>query len=599
MMSLQASLDYNDAIASWYIDRGVDWYQNSQLEKSAQFYQIAANILSRQNRTLTSPRLEKELIQLAGAARDVDIPNIDCIGKPAATEVCLHVMSEFLPAGGISVMVTRWLKLDRKRTHYLAVIDETLSIPDDVRDAIHNSGGSIFVPPLNLTILQRALWLRTIAQRVANYVILHINPTDILYVIAFGVKGGPRTLLVNYTAHSFWVGGSIADLTLNIRGSDDEIKWAAEYRRLHRFATLPIAILSDDAQNAPHLSKAEAKARLGIPTHATCLLTVGASFKYSPANNMNFLQAIEGVLTEVQDAFLLVVGFHGDKDWKHASDRVGGRIKTYGAVEHSKLSIFHQASDVYVEGFPFGTTTALLEAGSKGIPIMPAPKPCPPPYSSDGIALDHILCASEDEFRYKRELISLILNPDSREALGERLQQSIKAHHTGKNWQRYLDDALELARTTHHSPSNLPTPLRTPVDIHEYWSSYINNISYRYDHCFEMAMLNALSIGFIPKIESTMIDILRVKQETVSPPLIPIWTNIFFFNFIAVHIRPTLAINLFRGMYFCARPDLGWRLISRIRQMLTGSAPKAGMYAEYRQMARCVNKYSGAGHAER
>ena len=103
------------------------------------------------------------------------------------------------------------------------------------------------------------------------------------------------------------------------------------------------------------------------------ILTVGPSFKYLPIDGLDFLEIWEEIIKAVPEAVVLAVGFDGDQRWKDASVRVGNRIRTLGAMPHSQLLKVQDAADLYVEALPFGTTTSLLEAGLKGIPVGLAP----------------------------------------------------------------------------------------------------------------------------------------------------------------------------------------------------------------------------------
>ncbi|HEY8333387.1 MAG TPA: hypothetical protein VIQ05_06295 [Tardiphaga sp.] len=568
--NLQDSLDFLDAIANWHMQCGEDRYLGSDFLSAAKHYQIAANILARQNRCLSSPRLENGLRRLAGSIRPADMPVSDNVLHGQDRNVCLHVMSECLPAGGISAMVKRWMALDRDSVHCLAVLDDTNSIPDEIERLVQDSGGKLFVADRRFDVLERAAWIRSIAGLAAGFVVLHANPTDIVYTIAFGLNGGSPVLLVNYTAHLFWVGVSIADLVLNLRGSVAENDWAVTYRRIANFSTLPIPLIAE----VPNAGRSNCRTSLGVPEDAVCLLTIGASFKYISNGGADFLTTMEGILAANPNAFLLVAGFNGDANWEAASERVDGRIRMYGVVDHQKIAVLHRASDIYVEGFPFGTTTALLEAGLQGLPLMLPPKECPPPYASDGVGLD-TLSAADDLESYKMLLTALISSETQRARSGEAVQIAIAEHHTGAGWLKHLNFALEKVRNRQHTLSHFDSPERTPKQIHEHWSRLVARVNYDYDLACETSLLDALSIGLAPRIDSRLLTVLGQRKH----PIVPASVLSIFFN----RVSPTLPMGTFKFLYrillFCFRPNL----LRRLRERLSGKARTVGMYDEYRQ----------------
>ena len=99
------------------------------------------------------------------------------------------------------------------------------------------------------------------------------------------------------------------------------------------------------------------------------------------------------------------------------------RIRTLGAMPHSQLLKVQDAADLYVEAFPFGTTTSLLEAGLKGIPVGLAPAQSPPPYGTDGIALDDILQRPATVAEYQAAMKDLCRSADRRAALGIKVRK--------------------------------------------------------------------------------------------------------------------------------------------------------------------------------
>ncbi len=142
-------------------------------------------------------------------------------------------------------------------------------------------------------------------------------------------------------------------------------------------------------------------------------------------------------------------------------------------MSQSQLAGVYEAADIYVEGFPFGTTTALLEAGVKGIPVVLAPGQCPPPYASDGVALDGILERAQTLEEYKTSIIRLAKNTGERSLASTKIYKSVTKHHTGPGWNQYLVDAI-AALPQEHRVYCSGLPIRTPPAVHEYWSRFVS-----------------------------------------------------------------------------------------------------------------------------
>ena len=67
----------------------------------------------------------------------------------------------------------------------------------------------------------------------------------------------------------------------------------------------------------------------------------------------------------------------------HARFRVACEL--LGVLGREQVERIQSISDIYVEGFPFGTTTALLEACARGIPAVVAPVSAPRPMPQTGL----------------------------------------------------------------------------------------------------------------------------------------------------------------------------------------------------------------------
>ena len=113
--------------------------------------------------------------------------------------------------------------------------------------------------------------------------VLHVDVSDVISATAFGADGGPPVMLVNHSAHIFWIGVSFADLVLNCRGSALETHWTRRYRGAERCATFPIPlVLAESASEASEAERPRVRDELGIAPDAVVILTIGASFKFLP-----------------------------------------------------------------------------------------------------------------------------------------------------------------------------------------------------------------------------------------------------------------------------------------------------------------------------
>jgi hypothetical protein len=588
MSVMQTKLDYADEIAEWFLGLGEASSLQGDFEQGIKYTYVAATILQRQNRYLSSARAESNLRFVASNLAECRrLGLVKHVNKNDEREVCLHVMSEAVPAGGITAMVTRWMINDQSRIHSVALLEKQSPIPDGIIQAVTGSGGTIYIAKQGDSILQRAAWLRALAKEVANYTILHIGSSDVLCGAAFGANGGPPVLLVNYTAHTFWTGASIADSVINVRGSALEELWAAKYRGIPRYATVPIPLEKPrpfTSETAYLQLKHQAKRTLGLEEDSIVILTVGSFFKFLPTEGLDFVKACENILNQVPQAQLLAVGFKGDGDsrWTNASRRVGGRIKTLGVLSHSQLAEIHDATDIYIEGFPFGTTTSLLEAGIKRVSVVLAPAQCPPPYGTDGVALDDILERPGTVADFKTKVIDLCNSADERGIEADRICDAIMQHHTGPGWQQYLEDALR-ALPEEHCTYALVTPPRTPKVIHEYWATFMEKISFGYEETLEIAVSLALSGGLRPKLTSKVLQACRDFRSVRTLGSIPLPLLIFLCNFLLQMLPISSAHNTFRLFSFLCRPSLFTRMRSKLPPLFGGTEPARPMYGEYRK----------------
>jgi len=590
MNDFQEKLDYADAIADWFLELSESHSRQGHLDDALKCTDNAAWILSRQNRILSSERLESVLRFIAEHL--TSSPKRQSVGEQTTDQkpTCLHVMSEALPAGGMTALAIRWMKNDdSSRTHSAALLSQQSPVPDEFHQAVVETGGCVYVANRDYSLSQRASWLRSLSSASVSHIILHAAFTDVVvWGTAFGVPGGPPVLLVNHAANLFWGGGSIVDLVVNVRGSELEKQWTVKHRGIPRCATIPIPLVEPDSFVFPEAPKTEdkriAKDSLRIPSNAVVILTVGAHFKYLPIDGLDFVVMFESILRVCPDAYLLAVGFKADRRWKQASAQVESRIRTLGVMSQSQLDVVHAAADIYVEGFPFGTTTALLEAGLKGIPVVLSPAHCPAPYGTDGVALDNLLVRAQGPEEYKANVIRLLSDLSERASEGQKIRESIIKHHTGEGWREYLSEAFATL-PREHDVYSLMTPVQTPPAIHELWTRLTTQWSSGLEETFDNAVVRALGMGIRPHMTKSALQACRYYKSLGVHKGVPVGFSFALCNAVFRVMPIASAKAVFRLVSFLCRPSFAYRLWSQCIYCLGVRRDQRQWYDDYRNVA--------------
>jgi hypothetical protein len=134
-----------------------------------------------------------------------------------------------------------------------------------------------------------------------------------------------------------------------------------------------------------------------------------------------------------------------------------------GSVEDP--SPYWAAADVYLESFPFGSQTALLEAAVCGVPVVPAFDPIFPLLVAHDDAVADLLPNPRTEEEYLRRVDSLIQRPRDRAQLGAELRSRLISDHGGEGWMGRLAAVYETTSKTAHRPHRIPTTACEESDL--------------------------------------------------------------------------------------------------------------------------------------
>lgn len=480
---------FNRILFQWCLERSERAIESSRQEDAARWLLVAAKCADTFGcGELTSARLESLTLRLA--------LNLPCATTPSTTTNVtrwLHVMTEALPIGGHTALVRRWITNDTSGDiHHLVLTNmEALSIPE-LAKAIQSSGGTVTTLGNIPSYLERAQSLRQLAYAIADRIVLHIHMWDIVAPIAFGVAGGPPVIYLNHADHVFWVGSSVADQVANIRQSG--VAFCVSYRGITRNALLPIPLECDESSISSNIG-ARLRDALRIPNDATVFLTIGTEFKYQAVGELDFLASARKLLNADPTAYLIAVGPKPTTPgWLEATHALAPRLITVG--KQRDLHPYHAAADVYLEGFPFGSLTALLEAALANLPCVRAPRSAPPPFTSDGSALDGF--AQPDNLdAYIAEAVSLASSAESRSKIATTLRFSVRSYHCGDAWRTHLERFKQALPATHQLHPVFPKSL--PQEVDRYWGDFLLRCNPQ--NALEFMILLASSLDLRPSVD--------------------------------------------------------------------------------------------------
>jgi glycosyltransferase involved in cell wall biosynthesis len=413
----------------------------------------------------TSHRLESVMCSLGAGLSTPVGPG----SRSPSPERVLHVMTQAYGSGGHTRLARLWMSLDYGRRHSLALTDQgRIPVPGDLAAAVHSCGGAFHrVDRAGRDPLARAAALRQ-ATRDTDVVVLHIHPYDVVPAIALAARtAGPPVVLMNHSDCTFWLGTAIAEIVAHFRPG--AVNTSCERRGVARERAVVLPLPLEPPPKAPN--REEARRRLGVDPSAIVLLSVGAARKFHSPVGEDLLEALRPALLEDSRLHLVVVGPQPDSRWRDWSRRTGGRIRAVGV--QPDLTRFYRAADVFVDSYPIGSSTAMLEAGLAGLPVVRLRHfRSGALMHADEAALEGHVRLADDPSALRRLISGL---GDSREAsrnAGWATREAVAAVHLGEGWRPALK-ALYAHATSAQPPAG-PSPKdpesgRGEVDVEVAW----------------------------------------------------------------------------------------------------------------------------------
>lgn len=394
-----------------------------------------------------------------GALRDVRLDQaLDAVARAKLPAVArqprgagarrrvLHVLTEGHHVGGGHVpMALRWVNSDGESRHYVAFTRPGYESPE-LTAAIERRGGNALVLG-GRSLVERARALRMAAGAV-DVVVCHTYPDDPVPAVAFGGDyDGAAVVMVNLADHVFWLGVGNVAAVMNLREIGAESTISARGYPAANMMVVPTPLPGV----ARGLDREAAKHRLGIDPAQVVLVTLARGVKYAPAPwHPGFVEVIAPALRDLPQATLLAVGADPtDAAWSALQRELPGRVLVPGPQRDP--AVYLDAADVYLDSFPFGSVTSMLEAATRDVPVISSRA-----YSGLGRLissvgpLDDLVVACPDTAAYHAQLRRLATEPTRRAALGAKTGTAVRARHGDAAWKEHLGEVY--AQAEHAEP---------------------------------------------------------------------------------------------------------------------------------------------------
>lgn len=180
------------------------------------------------------------------------------------------------------------------------------------------------------------------------------------------------------------------------------------------------------------------------------ILTIARAEKFRPCPPYDFFATVSKILDLAPQTRLYVVGETLEGMLPLLSSQPHPNVHFVGSVENH--ADYRAVADLYLESFPFGSLTALLEAALSKLPVVPAYAPLHPLLVSTDDALNAGLRNPKSEEEYIERALSLLQDPELRRSEGEKLRRLVIADHVGDSWTRRLRDLYRETDRLRHDP---------------------------------------------------------------------------------------------------------------------------------------------------
>jgi len=419
-----------------YLKRAQGYFEQGEHAAAAMHAALASHIAVQNHcGVFWGPRLEKLLTDIGRA--------IPSEGPPAPRKKdyrrILQVSTQVAPVGGLTKMLCLWVGADKEREHTLVLTQHRGPVPDFVHTAFDNR-----VHHLNHSPGGHIEWAKRLRAMARDYdlVILHTHCEDVVPLIAFAEPGDHVPVLVlNHADHLFWFGPSVCHLAIDLR--DAALDLAVARRDIAPERNILMPTISEGVTRTR--SREEAKRELGLDPDTVLMVSVARQLKYKTMHGITYADIHAPVLEKYPNVSLLVVGAGDQDDWAPVKAKVGDRLRTTPQLPNPK--VYFEAADIYVDSYPFVSSTSMMEAagyGAPGVTIFTYPKETSI-FGINHVALVGRVLQARSFDEYREMLERLINDPALREKMAVEAREAVAREHNAPGWMRWLEGVYARA----------------------------------------------------------------------------------------------------------------------------------------------------------
>lgn len=347
----------------------------------------------------------------------------------------LHIASELYVTGGHTKLLFNWIKNDTTKQH--SVVTTRLNTTQLELIANEYSVHCELFELNGCNLLEKSFDLKKVAHNF-EFIILHTHPDDVIPVLAFSDKKFKTPIIFNNHAdHIFWLGNSIIDVLIQIRNVNIELD--KKRRQLFNSFYLPIIIEQNNGVFKSLITKND---NINI-------LSTGSQYKYKPNEQHNFFESLISIVNKYKTVHAYLAGV--SENYEFALKFKHDRIHYLGTINN--LDYYENIADIYLEGFPISSFTALIQPALKKKYIHLMYKPTDNMIIFDQ-KVEHALGYYNSLKDWLLELNKVIEYPDYRKEKQSKQYQYINSEFSIEKWKNQLELIYLYSNNTEHKINN-------------------------------------------------------------------------------------------------------------------------------------------------